>query len=152
MKESIRISQLFRDLFDGDPWLGVNIISTLEGISAEKAAVKIAPERNSIWEIVNHMTSWRLNVLRRFEGKVIPSPEHNYILPVENTTEGAWKEAIEQLKESQGKWLEFLETADEEVLASVYPGNQGTYYYHVQGILQHDAYHLGQIVLLAKLV
>ena len=92
MKESIRISQLFKDLFEGDPWLGVNIMSTLGGISAERAAVKIAPERNSIWEIVNHMTSWRLNVLQRFEGEVIPSPEHNYILPVETTTEAAVEE------------------------------------------------------------
>lgn len=152
MKETDRIRQLFKDLFDGDPWLGVNVLSTLEGITAEKAAVKIAPGRNSIWEIVNHMTSWRRNVLRRFDGKVIPRPEHNYILPVEITTEEAWRESIERLKESQEQWLAFLETADEDSLASIYPGNQGSYYYHMHGILQHDAYHLGQIVMLTKLV
>jgi|SRR5690606_7114221 len=152
MRESERIRQLFIDLLDGDPWLGVNIISTLEGISAEKATARIAPGRNSIWEIVNHMTSWRLNVLKRFEGGVIPSPDHNYILPVETVTEEAWRESIENLKRSQGQWLDYLKTADEEALDSVYPGNSGTYYYHVHGILQHDAYHLGQIVLLAKLV
>ena len=100
MKESARISKLFRDLFDGDPWLGVNILSTLEGISAEKAASRIAPGRNSIWEIVNHMTSWRQNVLRRVQGEVLTSPEHNYILPVDVTTEDAWKESIEKLRES----------------------------------------------------
>jgi uncharacterized damage-inducible protein DinB len=27
-----------------------------------------------------------------------------------------------------------------------------TYYEHIQGIIQHDAYHLGQIVLLSKLL
>ena len=151
MKESARISKLFRDLFDGDPWLGVNILSTLEGISAEKAASKIAPGRNSIWEIVNHMTSWRQNVLRRVQGEVLTSPEHNYILPVDVTTEDAWKESIEKLRESQEQWLVFLKSADEETLESFYPGNKETYYYNIQGILQHDAYHLGQIVFLSKL-
>ncbi|WP_235811010.1 DUF1572 domain-containing protein [Aequorivita aquimaris] len=33
-----------------------------------------------------------------------------------------------------------------------YPTNKHSYYKHIHGIIQHDAYHLGQIVLLAKMV
>ena len=37
-------------------------------------------------------------------------------------------------------------------MEKVYPNNGMSYYEHIQGIIQHDAYHLGQIVLLAKTV
>ena len=46
--------------------------------------------------------------------------------------------------------MDFLEQLKTDQLEQEYPVNQMTYYEHIQGIIQHDAYHLGQIVLLAK--
>lgn len=152
MKGTPRISKLFNDLYNGSPWLGVNWVETLNKISAEQASKRIAEGRNSIWEITNHVIQWRLNVLRRVQGEVIVSPDHNYMLPVENTSESAWKNTMEALTVSQEKWLEFLKKFDENEFSRKYPNNQMTYYEHIHGILQHDAYHLGQIVLLEKLL
>ncbi|HET7361908.1 MAG TPA: DinB family protein [Salinimicrobium sp.] len=152
MKQTARISQLFKDLNDGSPWLGVNINETLEEISAEQASKRIAEGRNTIWEIVNHMAAWRLNVLERIQGKTIANPSHNYILPVENTSEAAWEDAKNQLKATEQEWLDFLENFDEDKFSEIYSTNKMTYYEHIHGILQHDAYHLGQIVLLSKLL
>ena len=45
----------------------------------------------------------------------------------------------------------FLENFNESQFDKIYPSNKMTYYEHIHGILQHDAYHLGQIVLLSKL-
>lgn len=152
MKETERIVKLFKDLYNGSPWLGVNIIETLENISAEQASKRISPGRNTIWEIVNHVIHWRLNVLRRVQGENIISPEHNYILPIKDMSETAWKETLNQLKDSQQKWLDFLKNFEEQDFSKIYSNNHMTYYEHIHGILQHDAYHLGQVVLLAKLV
>lgn len=152
MKGTPRISKLFNDLYNGSPWLGVNCVETLNKISAEQASKRIAEGRNSIWEITNHVIQWRLNVLRRVQGEVIVSPDHNYMLPVENTSESAWKNTMEALTVSQEKWLEFLKKFDENEFSRKYPNNQMTYYEHIHGILQHDAYHLGQIVFLEKLL
>lgn len=152
MKETDRILKSFEDLFSGDPWLDVNLMDTLEGISGRQASRRITPGRNTIREIVHHVVQWRLTVLRRIQGEVVSSPDHNYLLAIEDPSEAGWEETIDQLKGSQEKWTDFLRTWDEKKFETVYPGNKMTYYEHVQGILQHDAYHLGQVVLLSKLV
>lgn len=145
-----RISKLYQDLYDGNPWLEVTLVGKLEGITAEKASRKLFPNWNSIWEIVNHLISWRLEVLKRLHGEITTSPEHNYFIPITDSSEAAWQETIARLHDSQSAWLDFLKNFSEADFDKIYPGNQLSYYEHVEGILQHDAYHLGQISLLAK--
>lgn len=89
MKEQKRIKKLFADLYDGSPWLDVTLTRTLKNISAEQAAKRIIPGRNTIWEILNHLISWRLNVLQRVQGKITSSPDNNYFVPVKDTSEAA---------------------------------------------------------------
>jgi uncharacterized damage-inducible protein DinB len=150
MKEMKRISKLFSDLYDGDPWLGVTIAGTLNGITAEQAARKVGPRWNTIWEIVNHVIDWRLNVLQRVQGDAIVTPDNNYFEPVPDVSEEAWRRTLHRLGESQEDWLEMLKKFKKNELDNEYPSNHMSYYEHMQGIIQHDAYHLGQIVLLAK--
>lgn len=150
MKETQRIIKLFEDGYNGSPWIDVNLVGTLSTISAEQAAKRILVNRNSIWEIVNHIINWRINVLHRVKGKIIVTPDSNYFTKVIDTSLSAWKNTLKQLEESQKKWIDFLKDFKEKDFTKVYPNNKLTYYEHIQGILQHDAYHLGQIVLLAK--
>lgn len=152
MKETLRMASLFEKLYNGSPWIDVNLYDTLSPLSAAQAADRVVPQLNTIWEIVNHLISWRENVLQRIQGKVISTPDHNYFKPVSNTSSVAWKKTLAQLAASQDKWLQLLQTYPKADLEKIYPNNQMNYYEHIQGILQHDAYHLGQIVLLAKLV
>lgn len=152
MKETDRILKSFEDLFSGDPWLDVNLMDTIDGIPARQASRRIAPGRNTIREILHHVVQWRMTVLQRIQGEEVSSPDHNYLLPIEDSSEAGWEETIDQLKRSQEKWTYFLRTWDQKEFDTVYPGNKMTYYEHVQGILQHDSYHLGQVVLLSKLV
>jgi uncharacterized damage-inducible protein DinB len=152
MKEAQRIINQFEYLYNGEPWIGVNILGTLENISAKQAAIKIAGDRNSIWEITNHIISWRLNVLQRVKGKTMVSPDNNYFEPVTDQSAAAWKNTLEQLKISQQEWIDFLKTFSENDFEKIYPKNGMTYYENIHGIIQHDAYHLGQITLLSKLV
>ncbi|NHM07338.1 DinB family protein [Flavobacterium sp. CYK-4] len=150
MKETERLHKMFEDLYAGDPWLDVTLVDTLSVLSAQQAAHKLHPNWNSIWEITNHLISWRENVLQRVKGKTIKSPEHNYFLPVSDTSEAAWQKTLEKLHEAQEDWLEFLDNMQAESLEKIYPTNELSYADHIHGIIQHDAYHLGQIVLLAK--
>ena len=151
MKELQRTIQLFEKLYEGEPWIDVNIKDTLNNLSAEQAAKKVY-DLNSIWEIVNHITNWRKNVLKRINGKVLTTPAHNYFEPVSDTSDAAWTKTLTALNKTQVEWLSFLKTFHKEYFSEVYPKNKMTYYEHIHGILQHDAYHLGQIKLLVKLV
>lgn len=151
MKEMPAISKLFTDLYDGDPWIGINLVDSLKNIQSKSAGRKLG-NHNSIWEILNHLISWRENVLERVQGKTMKSPDNNYITPVTDESEEAWKATLKKLEESQKKWLAFLATFNEKDLEKTYAPNGMNYYEHIHGILQHDCYHLGQINLLVKLV
>lgn len=150
MKEPQRILELFEDLYNGEPWLDITLIGTLENITAEQAAQKKYPDRNSIWEITNHLILWRLNVLDRVKGNAIETPETNYFYPIEDTSPEAWEKTIENLHYSEREWLVFLKSLPPKKLDDVYINSGLTNYEHIHGIIQHDAYHLGQIVLLSK--
>lgn len=150
MNETKRIRKLFDDLYNGSPWIDVNLSAVLEKISAKQATRKISPNLNSIWEIVNHLVSWRLNVLQRVQGKEMKSPANNYFSPVNNSSEAAWTATLKELNNSQKQWIAFLQGFNKKEFDTIYPSNNMNYYEHIHGILQHDAYHMGQIVLLAK--
>jgi uncharacterized damage-inducible protein DinB len=151
MNELSRLKKLLSDHFDGSPWMDVNIIDTLKNIPASQAAKKIN-NLNSIWQIVNHMIAWRETNLERLKGEIIPSPENNFIEDIKDTSEEAWQVTLKKMDRSQHNLLSFLSSAKDSMLEKVYITNGHTYYEHLQGILQHDAYHLGQIVLLKKLL
>ncbi len=150
MEESLRIQKLFKDLYDGSPWIDVTLMGKLRTLSAEQAQRKVFPGWNSIWQIVNHLAKWRLEVLRRVGGEVTVSPDDNYFGPLDDPSEDAWRNTLAELEKSQEQWTAFLENFPEQDLGKVYPGNQMTYYENILGIVQHDAYHLGQISLIAK--
>lgn len=150
MKESQRIAQLFKALFDGHPWLEVNLLDTLNTITATSAEKQLYNNQPSIWQLLNHVVNWRNTVLDRLHGNIIDSPANNYFETIPNTSASEWQEAIHALCVSQQKWINYLDQLDDADLEKIYPGNMASYYDNIHGILQHDAYHLGQIRLLAK--
>lgn len=90
-------------------------------------------------------------LLKRLKGNVISAPEDNFIGIIKDTSEESWRRSKEDLEETQQEWKDFLDGLSDKDLEMIYPGNGESYYYHIQGLIQHDAYHLGQIVLLSKL-
>lgn len=150
MTEQKRIKSLFEKLFDGIPWIDVNLISTLKKISAKQASEKILPNSNSIWEITDHLINWRLNVLRRLKDEEIIYHENNYFDNIKDTSQKAWKNTLKNLEASQKLWLEYLDRIKANEFDKINKRNKMTYYEHIHGIIQHDAYHLGQIVILTK--
>ena len=150
MKETKRIRKTFESIYTGTPWLEITLADTLKDITAEQAAKKAGENVNSIWEITNHIISWRKNILQRVNGEVIETPEHNYFMHVADTSDKAWQKTLLALEGSQHQWISFLKELKKEDFKKIHPKGNYTYYDLIQGIMQHDVYHLGQIVLLAK--
>ena len=152
MSESKRISNLYQSIYNGNPWLEVTLADTLAEITASQAYKKINPNLNTIWEIVNHLIQWRRTILSRVQGEVVNAPDHNYFVPVLDSSEAAWEQSLQSLAKSQELWNAFFESFDDADFAKIYANNGHTYYEHLHGIIQHDVYHLGQIVILKKLL
>jgi uncharacterized damage-inducible protein DinB len=143
--------KLLEDHFGGDPWIDVTIIGELNSLSAKKAAAKTG-SLNSIWEIVNHMISWRKALISRVKGKAVKYSENNFIDEVIDKSQAAWKNTISNFRKSQDDIISYLKKNDDKLLENVSPTSGYTYYELVMAILIHDSYHLGQIVLIKKLL
>jgi uncharacterized damage-inducible protein DinB len=151
MSPKERLIKLVEDHFDGNPWLDVNIMKHLNEINYVDAAIKIG-NANSIWQLVYHMMHWRITNMRRVGGMMIPAPNHNFIIQIPNQSKIAWEKLKNDFMKTHYDFVDFLKNFDESKMDEIYEGNGHTYYEHLQGILIHDAYHLGQIVLLRKLI
>jgi uncharacterized damage-inducible protein DinB len=145
------IKKLLNDHFSGNPWIDVTILSTLGELTAEQAAKKHG-NLNSIWQIVNHMISWREALLGRLMDKPVDVPDNNFISELSDTSDKAWQETIKKFEYSQQKILKFLENSKEDMLETISPTSGYSYYELTMSIMLHDTYHLGQIVLIKKLI
>lgn len=151
MSEVHRIDdQLYRG-FEGDTWHGPSLMEALEGVDAATAAARPIPGAHSIWELVLHLTVWLDIPKRRVEQRkaIEATPEQDWPT-VGDTSEGAWRQALERLRQSYQGLRDLLATLDEGRIAETSPGRDYPVYVTIHGVVQHLAYHSGQIALLKK--
>jgi hypothetical protein len=144
-----RILKLFADLQHGDCWVGINFKEALHGVDSMFAQKNIYTGRNSIWQLVSHIIYWRTKVTNRIEGNNNPPPFIDFRLP-EELNEENWKQTLLDFETTYHLLRHSIHNFHEEHLDKPSPKEGQTYYQLIMGCLQHDAYHLGQIVLLKK--
>lgn len=141
----------------GHPWYGPPITQVVEGLTAPQAAARPIPGAHSIWEIVLHMTGWVREVRRRLEQGKPRMPDDGDWPDSPQATEGNWWQSLDELQTAHAELREALQQFPETKLTD----NVGTaqdqslgsgvsYMVMLQGLLQHDAYHLGQVALLKR--
>ena len=157
MSEITRIIDELHREHDGDPWHGSPLLTILDGVSADQAAQKPLEGGHSIWELVLHMTGWKLEVAKRARGGPATDPEDGDWPDVGEPTPARWKEALARLGEAHRQLIATIQALPESKLyeSTNDPRNRplGTgvsYYVLLHGIVQHDVYHAGQIALLKK--
>lgn len=124
-----------------------SVLDILEKVSVKEAIWKEG-KVHSIWEIVNHLISGKEYVVNLLEGKE-PS-EENFKIP-EKASEEDWKNTVERLRKSHEKLISLLKNKSDEDLDKPF-GEYGTLEENLYGILSHDCYHVGQIVILLQLM
>lgn len=145
-------------IYDGEPWHGSSIKTVLDGIDADAAALRSIPRAHSIWELVLHMASWTREVTSRVGGADAKDPV-DWPEPSFAGGATAWEAAKRDLAAAH--------RALEEQVSRLQPndllrwiGDQrdpklgtglpvGTV---IRGLLQHHAYHQGQIAILRRAV
>ena len=151
MTDINRIAKLFADLQHGDCWLGVNIKEALQGVDAALAVKSINNHSNSIWLLVFHLTYWRTSVINRLNGSLEPPPFKDFALPDELNEEN-WKQTLLDFENVYHQLRSTILHFKEEQLHKPSPKPEQTFYQLMMGCLQHDAYHLGQIILIKKVL
>lgn len=149
-QEIQRMTNMLREIYEGEPWHGPSVTKVLSDISPQQALSALGDSHNII-ELVLHMTAWRNFVIRRLEGdeRYEVSEDENFKI-ITNITDEAWEAAKLTLAKSQEKLVGLLSQCNDDQLLKTVENRSYNYYVLLHGILQHDVYHLGQMALLKK--
>ena len=156
MTERERLLDMMARVHSGDPWHGPPVMASLDGIDAPRASAHPLAGTHSIWEIAQHVIAWRREVAARLRGKP-PSTPAPGDWPAPGTTEPAWAETKAALDASHRELMAVVADLDDAALeqpvgqsrdAAVGAGVSVAIMLH--GIVQHDAYHAGQMSMLGK--
>ena len=134
---------------------GASVLGALRGLSPETAAWKPYPDRHSIWALTLHVAYWNYAVRRRITGEErgrFPRSPSNFPSVPSRATKAAWNEDRRLAKEQHELLIEALTDFDPSRLDD-YAGSdtQTTYADLITGMVLHDTYHAGQIVMLKRL-
>jgi uncharacterized damage-inducible protein DinB len=151
MSEIQRIEDQLQRAFEGHAWHGPAVRELLADVTAAKAAGRPLPNAHSIWEIVLHMATWERVVRRRLQGEAVADlPTEEDWPPVRDSSEAAWRRAIDDLEQANHDLRNTMVRTSEARLAEMVPGKDHSVYVMLHGIIQHDLYHAGQIAVLKK--
>jgi hypothetical protein len=144
------LAQSLQNLYDGTPWIEVTFAEHLRRVDA-KLAVQHIKRSNCIWQIVNHIIFWHQRVLRYMNEE--PAEQDgdlpDFYLP-ENHGEENWEATKHRLEHAVKQLADAIRAFPEDRLYEVFPGTQYPAAHYFHGVVEHAAYHLGQIVLLSK--
>ena len=151
MSRGQRVADAIERSVSGPMWHGPALADVLDGVTAEQAAARPIAGAHSIWELVLHATAWTEIVRERLAGsaKADPTPDEDWP-PVRDRSADAWRAAIERLKEAHRELAAEVATLDDAVLVGRVPGKDHSVILMFHGIVEHDAYHGGQIAILKK--
>lgn len=147
-----RILRLWDETFEKESW-HVPLIDAVRGLQAAQAAWKPAPERHSIWQIVEHLIFWKEYMLSRLRGA--PRGPSGWAKGLDwkdvwETTDSAWEDTLRRLVEVQKALKAELGRRSDDDLDVPLPGSSFPLF-TIQTMAVHDAYHCGQICYLRAL-
>ena len=158
MTEIARIVDELDREHSGDPWHGSPLRQILDGIDSQQAALRPLGKAQTIWETVLHIISWKNEVRRRAGGAPAANPiEGDWPAAPDPASAEAWQETLDALEASHRALVAAVRSLPEDALFT--PTNDPrdretgagvSHYVLLHGIVQHDAYHAGQIALLKK--
>lgn len=154
---NIELIEEVRKAFNGDAWHGNNLMQQLHQTDAERAFLHLIPNAHSIAEIVLHLTAWTEEVVSRLQGGLAKDPQRgDWPVPVDHTAAG-WQRIVADCRLanerlirvcaelSAADWVKVCGDERDRAL-----GSGVTYAELLNGLIQHHAYHSGQIGLLLK--
>jgi len=149
--EIARLQDQLKRAFSGAAWHGPAILELLADVSAEKAAAHPLAGVHSIWELTLHISAWEQAAVRRLNGDCSQLRDEENFPFISDTTETAWRTALETLKRNNQQLLAAIAALKNTRLDEPIMEGMSTVYVTLHGVIQHDLYHAGQIAILKKL-
>jgi len=153
-KEVQYLITAFETTLQGQPWYGRSVYDILEEINPAVAYIKPGETEHSLIDLLYHMISWAIFTQKRLEkDKGWDDP---YMEKIDwrtiDPTEHTWQNGVRQLKEAHEQIISLLRDKDDSLLSEMVDFRKYNFRFLLNGLIQHNIYHLGQIAYVKKLI
>lgn len=143
--------------YEGDPWHGNNVMFLLLAADPLQVFKHPIPNAHSIAELALHLTAWTEEVIDRINGEGAKEPNRgDWPEPVAYSA-AEWELIVNDFKKANEKLIQLVEDLNLSSWSNLIKDERnrelGTGVTNAQllnGLIQHYAYHAGQIALLSK--
>ena len=152
-KETLSIIKNFETTLNGQPWFGRAVYALLDEIDSKKSAIKPNENEHSALELIWHMNTWAEFTLANLENRTdaeLKEIEANDWRQLEKTKH-TWKKGLTEFKSIHKKIIANLEKRDDDFLSDIVPNRRYNFRFMLNGLIQHNIYHVGQLAYLKKL-
>jgi hypothetical protein len=153
MKATHELATQFREVILNGTWIAnTNYKDQLTGLDWEIATAKLNA-LNTIAVLAQHIHYYISGVKNVFEGGSLTiKDKYSFDFPPMRS-QNEWKEFLNRFWNDAEKFASLIEQMPEEKLKEVFIDEKyGTYQRNIDAIIEHSYYHLGQIVLIKKML
>jgi len=147
-----QLAQDISQVYSGKNWTAVDLKSVLEDVTWQEALQAVG-DLNTIATLVHHMTYYVVGVTAVLQGgELTIKDKYSFDHP---TIAGAhdWLAVQQKVYANVEVFVGLVQRlTDKQLSADMADPKYGSLYRNIAGIVQHCYYHLGQIVLLKKLI
>ncbi|MDX1942615.1 MAG: DUF1572 domain-containing protein [Saprospiraceae bacterium] len=147
-----QIAKHFRDAYFGGNWASVNLKETLADVTWQQATAQVY-SFNTIATLVYHITYYVSAVTKVLQGGPLDAKDkYSFEHPPIKSQED-WSIFLDKIWVDAEHFATLIEQLPEHKLWEDFTDKKyGNYYRNLHGIIEHLHYHLGQIILIKKIL
>jgi hypothetical protein len=152
MNATAQIAKQFRDVYFGGNWTSVNLKDTLSDVDWREATTKIA-SFNTIAALVYHINYYVLAQISVLRGDLLTAKDQFSFDHPPIHSEEDWQDLLNEIKENALNYASLVGQLPSSILDQDFVDEKyGNYFRNFAGLIEHTHYHLGQIVLIKKMI
>ncbi|PZF72316.1 DinB family protein [Taibaiella soli] len=152
MNITAQIAKHLREVYFGGNWTSVNLKDSLADVDWKQAITKV-DSFNTIATLVFHINYYIAAVSKVLEGEALNAKDEYSFHHPKIESEEDWQQLLNKTWNDANHFAALIESLPDNQLNEDFTDPKyGNYYRNLQGIIEHTHYHLGQIVLLKKLI
>ena len=146
------IAKHLRDFYYGSNWATSGLLPVLKDVDVTMATASVNG-CNSIAALSYHINYYVAAVAKVLEGEVLVAKDADSFSHPIYTTEAEWQAFIAKAESDAQRFASALEKLPDSILTEAFTDEKyGNYFRNIHGIIEHCHYHLGQIVVLKKII
>ena len=147
-----QLAEHLHEIYFGGNWTESNLTDQLSGITWSQATTKV-DDLNTIATLTFHVSYYVTTLLKVLHGKPLSSKDSDSFNHPPIQSQKDWDQLLDKIRAEAKEAVTLIENLDDYKLDETFVDKKyGNYFRNILGIIEHMHYHLGQIVVIKKLL